>query len=34
MGRKRFSPEQIIVKLREAEVIESVPRQLNVGHMS
>ena len=23
MGRKRFSPEQIIVKLREAEVIES-----------
>ena len=23
MGRKRFSPEQIIVKLREAEIIES-----------
>ena len=23
MGRKRFSPEQIIVKLRDAEVIES-----------
>jgi len=23
MGSKRFSPEQIIVKLREAEVIES-----------
>jgi len=23
MGRKRFSPEHIIVKLREAEVIES-----------
>ena len=23
MGRKRFSPEQIIVKLREAEVLES-----------
>ena len=23
MGKKRFSPEQIIVKLREAEVIES-----------
>ena len=23
MGRKRFSPEQIIVKLSEAEVIES-----------
>ena len=23
MGRKRFSPEQIIVKLREAGVIES-----------
>ena len=23
MGRKRFNPEQIIVKLREAEVIES-----------
>ena len=23
MGRKRFSPDQIIVKLREAEVIES-----------
>ena len=23
MGRKRFSSEQIIVKLREAEVIES-----------
>jgi len=23
MGRKRFSPEQIIVKLREAEVIDS-----------
>jgi putative transposase len=23
MGRKRFSPEQIIVKLRESEVIES-----------
>ncbi len=23
MGRKRFSPEQIIVKLREAEVFES-----------
>ena len=23
MPRKRFSPEQIIVKLREAEVIES-----------
>jgi len=23
MSRKRFSPEQIIVKLREAEVIES-----------
>jgi len=23
MARKRFSPEQIIVKLREAEVIES-----------
>ena len=23
MGRKRFSPEQIIVKLREAEVIRS-----------
>ena len=23
MGRKRFSPEPIIVKLREAEVIES-----------
>ena len=23
MGRKRFSPEQIIVKLLEAEVIES-----------
>ena len=22
MGRKRFSPEQIIVKLREAEIIE------------
>ena len=24
MGRKRFSPEQIIVKLREAEIIESI----------
>ena len=23
MGRKRFSPEQIIIKLREAEIIES-----------
>ena len=23
MGRKRFSPEQIIVKLREAEIFES-----------
>ena len=23
MGRKRFSPEQIIVKVREAEIIES-----------
>ena len=23
MGRKRFSPEQIIVKLREVEIIES-----------
>jgi len=23
MSRKRFSPEQIIVKLREAEVLES-----------
>ena len=23
MGRKRFSPEQIIVKLREAEIIDS-----------
>ena len=23
MGRKRFRPEQIIVKLREAEIIES-----------
>jgi len=23
MGRRRFSPEQIIVKLREAEIIES-----------
>ena len=23
MGRKRFNPEQIIVKLREAEIIES-----------
>ena len=23
MGRKRFSPEQIIVKLRETEIIES-----------
>ncbi len=23
MARKRFSPEQIIVKLREAEIIES-----------
>ena len=23
MGRKRFSPEQIIVKFREAEIIES-----------
>ena len=23
MGRQRFSPEQIIVKLREAEIIES-----------
>ena len=23
MGRKRFSPEQIIVKLKEAEIIES-----------
>ena len=23
MGRKRFSPEQIIVMLREAEIIES-----------
>ena len=23
MGRKRFTPEQIIVKLREAEIIES-----------
>ena len=23
MGRKRFSPEQIIVMLREAEVLES-----------
>ena len=23
MGRKRFSPEQIIVKLREGEIIES-----------
>ena len=23
MGRKRFSPEQVIVKLREAEIIES-----------
>jgi hypothetical protein len=23
MGRKRFSPEQVIVKLREVEVIES-----------
>ncbi len=23
MDRKRFSPEQIIVKLREAEIIES-----------
>jgi len=23
MGRKRFSPEQIIVKLREAEIIEA-----------
>ena len=23
MGRKRFSPERIIVKLREAEIIES-----------
>ena len=23
MGRKQFSPEQIIVKLREAEIIES-----------
>ena len=23
MGRKRFSPEQIIIKLREAEVIDS-----------
>ena len=23
MGRKRFSAEQIIVKLREAEIIES-----------
>ena len=23
MGRKRFSPEQIIAKLREAEIIES-----------
>jgi hypothetical protein len=22
MGRKRFSPEQIIVKLREAEIVE------------
>ena len=26
MSRKRFSPEQIIVKLREAEVIESKGR--------
>ena len=23
MGRKRFSPEQIIIKLREAEIFES-----------
>ena len=23
MGRKRFSPEQIIIKLREAEIVES-----------
>ena len=26
MGRKRFSPEQIIVKLREAEIFESKGR--------
>ena len=31
MGRKRFSPEQIIVKFREAEIIESKGPQVEAA---